>query len=42
MMPRTDWTRDLKPDQAQAALTVREAVELQKLKLPLQAKAEGR
>jgi hypothetical protein len=48
----TDWTKDLKPDEAQAALdalaahkgplTVREAVEVQKLKLALQAKAEGR
>jgi|RhiMetStandDraft_8_1073273.scaffolds.fasta_scaffold01281_5 hypothetical protein len=48
----TDWTKDLKPDEAQAALdalaahkaplTVREAVELRKLKLALQEKAEGR
>jgi hypothetical protein len=47
-----DWTKDLKPDEAQAALdalaarkaplTVGEPVELRKLKLALQAKAEGR
>jgi hypothetical protein len=43
-----DWTKDLSPDEAQAALdalkahksplTVREAVELRKLKLALQAR----
>jgi hypothetical protein len=48
----TDWTKDLTLDEARAALdalaahksplTVREAVELRKLKLALQAKAEGR
>ena len=48
----TDWTKDLKPDEAQAALealnankapvTAREAVELLKLKKALQAKVEGR
>jgi hypothetical protein len=48
----SDWTKDLKPDKAQAALdalndrkpplTVREAVDLRKLKLALQAKVEGR
>jgi hypothetical protein len=48
----TDWTKDLKPDDVRAAidvlnahkapLTVREAVEVRKLKLVLQAKAEGR
>jgi hypothetical protein len=47
-----DWTKDLTPDEAQAALdalaahksplTVREAVEVRKLKLALQAKAKGR
>jgi hypothetical protein len=46
------WIKDLEQDQAQAALdalaghkaplTVREAVELRKLKLALQVKAEGR
>jgi hypothetical protein len=46
-----DWTENLKPDEAQAALnalaahqgaiTVREAVGLQKLKKALQAKAES-
>jgi hypothetical protein len=49
-MPRdNDWIEDLSPDEAQAAidalnahkdlLTVREAVELQKLKKALQARA---
>ena len=48
----TDWTKNLKPDEAQAALdaldahkgpyTVREVLELRKLRLELQAKAEGR
>jgi hypothetical protein len=48
----TDWTKDLTPDEAGAALealrahkepiTVREAVELRKLKLALQAKIEAR
>jgi hypothetical protein len=48
----TDWTNDLTPDEAQAALdvlnankapiTAREAVELLKLKKALQAKLEGR
>jgi hypothetical protein len=47
----TDWTKDLKPDDAQAALdaltahkgplTVREAVELQKIKKKLQAKVDA-
>jgi hypothetical protein len=47
-----DWTENLTPAEAQAALealnankapiTVREAVELRKLRLALQAKAEGR
>jgi hypothetical protein len=47
-----DWIEDLSPDEAQAAidalnvhkglLTVREAVEIRKLKLALQAKVEGR
>ena len=47
-----DWTKDLTPDEAQAALdalhtnkapiTAREAVELLKLKKALQAKVEGR
>jgi|RhiMethySRZTD1v2_1073278.scaffolds.fasta_scaffold93081_2 hypothetical protein len=46
------WVDDLAPDEAQAALdalkankaplTVREVVELRKLRLALQAKAEGR
>jgi|GEM_PF-1031371 hypothetical protein len=46
------WIKDLEPDQAQAALdalaghkaplTVREAVEVRKLKLALQAKVETR
>jgi hypothetical protein len=46
----TDWINGLKPDEAQAALdsldankrpfTVREAVELQKLRRALQAKAQ--
>jgi hypothetical protein len=51
-MPRdTGWINNLKPDEAQAALdalaahrgtiTVREAVELQKLRRALQAKAES-
>jgi hypothetical protein len=48
----TDWTKDLTPDEARAALdalaahksplTVREAVEVRKRKLALQAKAKGR
>jgi hypothetical protein len=48
----TDWTKDLTPGEAQVALdalaahkgaiTVREAVELQKLKKALQAKVESR
>jgi hypothetical protein len=48
----TDWTRDLKPDEAQAALdvlktnktpvTAREATELLKLGRALQAKADRR
>ena len=48
----TDWTKDLTPDEARAALdaltahksplTVREAVEVRTLKLALQAKAKGR
>ena len=48
----TDWTRDLKPDEAQAALdvlkanktpvTAREATELLKLRRALQAKADRR
>ena len=47
----TDWTKDLKPDAAQAALealnankapvTAREAVEILKLHRALQAKAES-
>ena len=47
-----DWTENLTPDEAQAALdvlaahkgplTVREAVEVRKLKLALQAKAKER
>jgi hypothetical protein len=50
--PRMSWVTDLTPAEAQAAidalaahkapLTVREAVEFRKLKLALQAKAEGR
>jgi hypothetical protein len=46
------WIKNLKPDEAQAALeaidarkgpyTVREVLELRKLRLALQAKAEGR
>jgi hypothetical protein len=48
----TDWTKDLKPDEAQAALdalnankapvTAREATELIKLRRALEAKVEGR
>jgi hypothetical protein len=48
----TDWTKNLRPDEAQAALdalaahksalTIREAVELRKLKRALQAKVESR
>jgi hypothetical protein len=47
-----DWTKNLKPNEAQAALdalaahkgplTVREAVELRKLKMALQAKMATR
>jgi hypothetical protein len=47
-----DWTENLTPDEAQSALdvlaahkgrlTVREAVEVRKLKLALQAKAKER
>jgi hypothetical protein len=48
----TDWTKDLNAEEAQAALdvlkankaplTFREAVELRKLKLALQAKIDAR
>jgi hypothetical protein len=51
-MPDTDWTENLSPDEAGAALhalkankapiTAREAAELLKLKRALEAKAEGR
>jgi hypothetical protein len=51
-MPDTDWTENLSPDEAGAALealntnkapiTAKEGVELLKLKKALQAKVEGR
>ena len=51
-MPDLSWIDDLAPNEAQAAIdaldahkgpyTVREAVELQRLKRALQAKVEGR
>ena len=51
-LPDTDWTKDLTPDEAQAALdalnankasiSAREAAELLKLKRVLEAKAAGR